>query len=487
MAAPMHNMTRLPSASVPSAPFDGGVFRFKDDEVRFSTRGDDRLMTIVSATRRHAHLPRHARHRRPLSRRLRRRRGGRHATRKTRARLAGDVVHRHAGVALQGLLGDGARASRPAAGRRLEQDLHLLPQHDPLLRRRARRARGSEDRAVPGRGRRSAACRPSGARATRSPTPRRCIAPSPTSCACSARAASGAGAGRSAARHARALRRRARSSRSASAASRATAAASSTCSTTRPSRRTSRARAFLRVSAPVAGERASAARRRHQPRLRALPSGAVHALRLDLGGTRAQRRAARRQQHQQRRGARLSARRLRVGDGVQRLPRSARAQSPARGRARGARRRRLHALPRRSTTTAEAQRAHTHHDPAGAGGRCLGCHMPQKNMSLDNRLGRYHRIASPTETAKVEGDRPLECALCHGDKPVETPGGDDGDVVAQALRPRAAARALRRRSDARRSARRDAGARQAARAGGGADARSARAATSRWRRWWPRS
>ncbi|MCA1663191.1 MAG: hypothetical protein LC659_02765, partial [Myxococcales bacterium] len=69
---------------------------------------------------------------------------------------------------------------------------------------------------------------------------------------------------------------------------------------------------------------------------------------------------------------------------------------------------------------AEAQRAHTHHDPAGAGGRCLACHMPKKNMSLDNQLGRYHRIASPTETAKVEGDRPLECALCHGDKPVET-------------------------------------------------------------------
>src|SRR5947208_3047635 len=46
--------------------------------------------------------------------------------------------------------------------------------------------------------------------------------------------------------------------------------------------------------------------------------------------------------------------------------------------------------------------------------------MPKKNMSLDNGLGRYHRIASPTETAKVEGDRPLECALCHGDKPVES-------------------------------------------------------------------
>ncbi len=47
MAAPMHNMTRLPSASVPAAPFEG-VFRLKDDEVRFSRRGDDRLMTIVS-------------------------------------------------------------------------------------------------------------------------------------------------------------------------------------------------------------------------------------------------------------------------------------------------------------------------------------------------------------------------------------------------------------------------------------------------------
>jgi predicted CXXCH cytochrome family protein len=69
-------------------------------------------------------------------------------------------------------------------------------------------------------------------------------------------------------------------------------------------------------------------------------------------------------------------------------------------------------------TGAEARRAHTHHDPAGAGAQCLSCHMPKKNMSLDNRLGRYHRIASPTESAKVEGDRPLECALCHADKTV---------------------------------------------------------------------
>jgi hypothetical protein len=46
--------------------------------------------------------------------------------------------------------------------------------------------------------------------------------------------------------------------------------------------------------------------------------------------------------------------------------------------------------------------------------------MPKKNLSLDNRLTRYHRVASPTEQVKVEGDRPLECALCHGDKSVET-------------------------------------------------------------------
>ena len=68
--------------------------------------------------------------------------------------------------------------------------------------------------------------------------------------------------------------------------------------------------------------------------------------------------------------------------------------------------------------SAEAVRAHAHHDPAGAGGQCMGCHMPKKNMSLENRLGRYHRVGSPTEAVKVERDRPLECALCHAQKSV---------------------------------------------------------------------
>jgi hypothetical protein len=67
---------------------------------------------------------------------------------------------------------------------------------------------------------------------------------------------------------------------------------------------------------------------------------------------------------------------------------------------------------------AERLRAHAHHDPAGAGGACIACHMPRKNMGLDGVLTRYHRIGSPTDPARVLGDRPLECALCHADRSV---------------------------------------------------------------------
>jgi hypothetical protein len=45
--------------------------------------------------------------------------------------------------------------------------------------------------------------------------------------------------------------------------------------------------------------------------------------------------------------------------------------------------------------------------------------MPKKNMSLTSGLTRYHRIGSPTDPMRVLLDRPLECALCHGDKTVE--------------------------------------------------------------------
>jgi predicted CXXCH cytochrome family protein len=68
----------------------------------------------------------------------------------------------------------------------------------------------------------------------------------------------------------------------------------------------------------------------------------------------------------------------------------------------------------------DALRAHAHHDPAGAGGSCVACHMPRKNMGLGYALTRYHRIGSPNEVARVEGDRPLECALCHTRQSVGT-------------------------------------------------------------------
>lgn len=64
--------------------------------------------------------------------------------------------------------------------------------------------------------------------------------------------------------------------------------------------------------------------------------------------------------------------------------------------------------------------AHTHHRPDGAGSSCIGCHMPKKNTGLGYSLTRYHRIGSPTDRARVLGDRPLECALCHLDSSVET-------------------------------------------------------------------
>jgi predicted CXXCH cytochrome family protein len=62
---------------------------------------------------------------------------------------------------------------------------------------------------------------------------------------------------------------------------------------------------------------------------------------------------------------------------------------------------------------------HTHHASGSAGTSCVACHMPKKNMGLDYALVRYHRIGSPTERRRVQGDRPVECALCHADRSVE--------------------------------------------------------------------
>jgi len=67
----------------------------------------------------------------------------------------------------------------------------------------------------------------------------------------------------------------------------------------------------------------------------------------------------------------------------------------------------------------EAVTQHSHHASGSAGTSCVACHMPKKNMGLDYALMRYHRIGSPTERRRVEGDRPVECALCHADQSVE--------------------------------------------------------------------
>ena len=66
-----------------------------------------------------------------------------------------------------------------------------------------------------------------------------------------------------------------------------------------------------------------------------------------------------------------------------------------------------------------ALQQHSHHAPAGEGSACLSCHMPKKNMGLAYDFTRYHRIGSPTDEARVLGDRPLECALCHADRSVD--------------------------------------------------------------------
>lgn len=66
-----------------------------------------------------------------------------------------------------------------------------------------------------------------------------------------------------------------------------------------------------------------------------------------------------------------------------------------------------------------ALRQHSHHKPGGAGSVCMSCHMPKKNMGLAYEFTAYHRVGSPTDEAKVLGDRPLECALCHADRSVD--------------------------------------------------------------------
>ncbi|MBC8133081.1 MAG: hypothetical protein H7X95_08885 [Deltaproteobacteria bacterium] len=57
---------------------------------------------------------------------------------------------------------------------------------------------------------------------------------------------------------------------------------------------------------------------------------------------------------------------------------------------------------------------HTHHDPVGAGARCVSCHMPRIVYGvLDSH--RSHRIEIPNPVRAIAMGRPDACTLCHVD------------------------------------------------------------------------
>ena len=113
--------------------------------------------------------------------------------------------------------------------------------------------------------------------------------------------------------------------------------------------------AFLQARPEAGGD--DHARRAGQPRLRALPPGAVLALSVHLGGGDAAGRQAGRQLDHLGRGARLPARRLRAPDVVRDLPRSARRGSPRRSRSAGDARRQRGLRPLPPAVRAGARRS----------------------------------------------------------------------------------------------------------------------------------
>ncbi|HEX6838402.1 MAG TPA: cytochrome c3 family protein [Polyangia bacterium] len=416
MSAPMHNMTRLPTAGVPSAPFDGGSFHFKDDEVRFSTRGADRLMTIVSATQ----GTRTFRVTRVIGGHYREdfagvEEGGRDT--KTERILPatwflGTRAWRYKGYSVMGPERPGLRPGG-VWNRTCIFCHNTIPYFDDML------GAISDPKLGPYQGEVVDPLLPPERRARFEITDANALH---AAVADEERVLGAHTPMKEAGDLLRAIRAKFDGGKLVEVGIGCESCHGGSIehvrhNATKPSYEPRAS--FLRVSAPVAGEHGSpravainrVCARCHQvlftryawtwegrSRHDAPPGGANinsgEARDFLLGGCAAAMACSDCHDphaHTRPPTAELEAR----ADGVCV---------------------RCHA----EYATAEAQRAHTHHDPAGAGGRCIACHMPKKNMSLDNKLGRYHRIASPTETAKVEGDRPLECALCHGDKPVES-------------------------------------------------------------------
>jgi hypothetical protein len=65
--------------------------------------------------------------------------------------------------------------------------------------------------------------------------------------------------------------------------------------------------------------------------------------------------------------------------------------------------------------SAEAQRAHSHHEAESSGSRCQACHMPHYAFGL-HKATRSHHIAIPTAQETAEAGRPNACNLCHLDR-----------------------------------------------------------------------
>jgi predicted CXXCH cytochrome family protein len=60
-------------------------------------------------------------------------------------------------------------------------------------------------------------------------------------------------------------------------------------------------------------------------------------------------------------------------------------------------------------------RSHHHHDPAGAGGDCIGCHMPATTyMQVDDRSDHSMRVPRPDLSVAL--DTPNACTQCHRDR-----------------------------------------------------------------------
>jgi predicted CXXCH cytochrome family protein len=81
----------------------------------------------------------------------------------------------------------------------------------------------------------------------------------------------------------------------------------------------------------------------------------------------------------------------------------------------------------------DALAAHAHHDPAGEGARCVGCHMPRIVYGVLD-VHRSHRIEIPDAARARAAGRPDACGGCHvGNPSAALEAVVDGDPVTRAI------------------------------------------------------